>query len=219
MYLSNAEKETLFLTGYGDVPPWAVRQGLEQALARGTYVPGEEALRLRLAEQLDLEERLATAGGKTTEQQAKETQDDAFAEGFQQGLVEGVEASQEAAAIADFLAFPGGHEGSPDDDDKRMRLVALLHKKPSEEPPADGWRSPLEIVTEGAQEPEQGPPGEEDAAPAAPEQQIEDRDFSGFTKAQLVTFAWDQFGVELKRTDSRDQLIIQVQRLVDEANG
>ncbi len=285
MYLSNAEKEALFLTGYGDVPPWAVQQGLEQALARGTYVPGEEALRLRLAEQLDLEERLATAGGKTTEQQAEELQESAdvgisdlafaaaynemasyVAEGFQQGLAEGIEASQEAAATEE--ATTEGQE------------VA-------EEPPTAPWRSPLEIVTDGAEEPEQGPSGGEDAAPAAvaaelaalphlcsactkefPEcdssnivwgvdidslaegadadkvvvcdgyepaieeaatwgqnaapateaQRIEDRDFSSFTKTQWVSFAWDQFGVELKLTDSKDELIAQVQQLVDEAN-
>jgi hypothetical protein len=319
VYLSNAEKEALFLTGYGDVPPCAVQQGLVQALARGTYVPGEEALRLRLAEQLDLEERLAA-----------QAEDDAFAEGLQQDLVEGVEASQEAAAIegagaftaeqiADYLAFPGGYEGHPDDHE-RMQLLRQLHNaKPTtegqeaaEEPPTAPWRSPLEIVTEGAEEAEQeapgeedahipfssftkaqlleflsgevevefdesdskeqlrsraqelvdkeggpaaflrkrvaitdeagvpipwsevdkaggpaafrrervdaGAPGEEDAAPAAVAQRIEDRDFSSFTKAQLLTFAADHFGVQLKLADSKDELIAQVQRLVDEAN-
>ena len=203
MYLSNAEKEALFLTGYGDVPPWAVQQGLEQALARGTYIPGEEALRLRLTDALDLEERL-------TAQQAEELRESgdvaigdlAFVaaynnERFRQGLVESFEASQEAAAT----------EGA-----------ATEGQEAAEDAPADGWRSPLEIVTEGALEQELGHPDEEAAAPAATEQQIEDRDFSGFTKAQLVSFAADHFGVELKRTDSKDELIAQVQRLVDEAN-
>jgi hypothetical protein len=59
VYLSNAEKEALQLTGYGDTPPWAVKQGLEQALGKGTYIPGEESLRIRLADAMDLEERLA----------------------------------------------------------------------------------------------------------------------------------------------------------------
>ncbi|GDX76252.1 hypothetical protein LBMAG41_13280 [Cyanobium sp.] len=295
MYLSNAEKEALFLTGYGDVPPWAVQQGLNQALARGTYVPGEEALRLRLRDALDLDGRLAA-----------QVEDDAFAEGFQQGLVEGIEAAQKVAAIeeagltaeqiADYLAFPGAYEGHPDDHE-RMQLLRQLHdakpttegQEASEEPPADQWRSPLEIVTEGAEEPEQEPPGEEavaptagaaelaalphlcsncimeppeecesfnivwgvdidssaegadadkvvacdghdpafeeaategqEAAPAAVAQQIEDRDFSSFTKAQLLTFAADHFGVQLKLADSKDELIAQVQRLVDEANN
>ena len=200
MYLSNAEKEALFLTGYGDVPPWAVQQGLEQALARGAYVPGEDAMRIRLADALDLEERLATAGGKTTEQQAEEAQraeDEAFANGFQQGLVEGIEASQEAAAT----------EGATTEG-----------QEAAEEPPTAPWRSPLEIVTEGAEEPEQEPPGGEDAAPAAVTQRIEDRDFSSFTKAQLLTFAADHFGVQLKLADSKDELIAQVQQLVNEAN-
>lgn len=151
MYLSNAEKEALWLTGYGDVPPWAVQQGLEQALARGSYVPGEEALRLRLVDALDLEERLAT--------------------------------------------------------------------QRAEEAPTDQWRSPLEIVQEGAEEAEQEVTGEEEAMPAAVDQQIEDRDFSSFSKTQLVTFAADQFGVKLNRWVSRDELIAQVQNLVDEGNG
>ena len=209
MYLSNAEKEALFLTGYGDVPPWAVQQGLEQALARGTYVPGEEALRLRLEEQLDLEERLAEQRGEEALRSRLAEQDQEFASNLQQGLLEGVEASQEAAATEGAGAF----------------TAEQINAKPTtegqeapEEPAADGWRSPLEIVTEGAEETEQEAPGEEDAAPPAVAQQIEDRDFSGFTKAQLVNFAWDQFGVELKRTDSKDELIAQVQQLVDEAN-
>ena len=225
VYLSNLEKESLFLTGFNDVPPWVVQQGLEQALGRGSYVPGEEALRMRLADALDLEERLAA-----------QVEDEAFANGFQQGLVEGIEASQEAAAIegagaftaeqiADYLAFPAGYEGHPDDHE-RMQLLRQLHNaKPTtegqeapEEPPTAPWRSPLEIVTDGAEEPEQGPSGGEDAAPAAVAQQIEDRDFSSCTKAQLLTFAADHFGVQLKLADSKDELIAQVQRLVDEAN-
>jgi len=256
VYLSNAEKEALFLTGYGDVPPWVVQQGLEQALARGTYVPGEEALRLRLRDALDLDGRLAA-----------QVEDDAFAEGFQQGLVEGIEAAQEAAASEE---------------------AATTAQEAAEEPAASEWRSPLEIVTEGAEEPEQEPPGEGDAAlaavaaelaalphlcsactkeypecdssnivwgvdidssaegadadkvvacdghdpafeeaategqeaaPPAVAPQIEGRDFSSFSKTRLVAFAWDQFGVELKRTNSKDELIAQVQQLVDEANG
>jgi len=276
VYLSNAEKEALFLTGYGDVPPWVVQQGLEQALARGTYVPGEEALRLRLANALDLEERLAG-------QLAEEAEGDEFASNLQQGLLEGIEAFQEgeeattaeqmtdymalatdgqmlepsdliggwtdcrpttegqgapeepaasegagaftAEQIADYLAFSGGYEGHPDDHE-RMQLLRQLHNaKPTvegqeaaEDTSVDGWRSPLEIVTEGAEEPEQEPPGEEAAEPAPADPQIEDRDFSSFTKAQLVSFAWDQLGVELKRTDSKDELIAQVQQLVDEAS-
>ena len=213
MYLSNAEKEALWLTGYGDVPPWAVQQGLEQALARGAYIPGEEALRLRLADALDLEERLATAGGKTTEQQAEEA-----------AAIEGAGAFT-AEQIADYLAFPGGHEGHPDDHE-RMQLLRQLHNaKPTtegqeaaKEPPADQWRSPLEIVTEGPEEAEQDAPGEEDAAPAAVAQQIEDRDFSSFTKAQLLAFAADHFGVSLRLTAPKDELIATVQGLVDEAS-
>ena len=190
MYLSNTEKEALQLTGFGDVPPWAVQQGLEQALAKGTYIPGEEALRSHLADALDLERRLA-------EQQAEELRESgdvaigdlAFVaaynnERFRQGLVESIEASQEA----------------------------------SEEPPADGWRSPLEIVQEGALEQELGQPDEEDAAPAAVAQRIEDRDFSSFTKTQLVNFAQDYFGVTLDRRVPRDELVVTVQGLVDEAN-
>jgi len=171
VYLSNAEKEALWLTGYGDVPPWAVQQGIEQALERGTYIPGEEALLLRLADALDLEERLAA-------QQAEEPQQEAVA------TEEPTTAGQEAA----------------------------------EEPPTDQWRSPLEIVQEGAEEPQQEATDEDDAAPAAEAQRIEDRDFSSFTKTQLVNFAADQFGVEIKRTVSRDELIATVQGLVDEAN-
>lgn len=169
MYLSNAEKEALWLTGYGDVPPWAAQQGLEQALARGSYVPGEEALRLRLVDALDLEERLAT-------QRAEEAQ----------------EIEDEPTTVGQDAA---------------------------EEAPAGQWRSPLEIVQEGAEEAEQEAIGEEDAMPAAVDQQIEDRDFSSFTKAQLVTFAADQFGEDLKRSSPRDELIAQVQSLVDEGNG
>lgn len=220
MYLSNAEKEALFLTGYGDVPPWIVQQGLEQALARGTYVPGEEALRLRLTAALDLEERLTA---QLTEE-AEEVESNEFANNLQQGLLEGAEAFT-AEQIADYLAFPGGYEGHPDDHE-RMQLLHQLHNaKPTtegqeapEEAAASEWRSPLEIVTEGAEEPEQEPPGEEDVAPTAVAQQIEDRDFSSFTKAQLLTFAADHFGVQLKLADSKDELITQVQRLVDEAN-
>lgn len=163
MYLSNAEKEALWLTGYGDVPPWAVAQGLEQAQARGSYVPGEESLRLRLADALDLEERLAT-------QRAEEE-------------LGSTAAAQEAAQDA----------------------------------PADQWRSPLQIVQEGALDEELERSGEDAIEAPAAEQKVQDRDFSGFTKAELVTFAEDAFGVELKRTESRDRLIVQVQGLVDEA--
>jgi hypothetical protein len=263
--LSNAEKEALQLTGYGDVPPWAVQQGLEQAQAKGTYIPGEEVLRLRLAEQLDLNERLAA-------QQAEESQDaddEEFASNLQQGLLEGIEAFQEG------------------EDATATEEATTEDQEAAEEPPADQWRSPLEIVTEGAEEAEQGVPGEadvapdvvaaelaalphlcstcikefpecgssnivwgvdidssaegadadkvvacdghepaieeaategQDAAPPAVAQQIEDRDFSSFTKAQLLTFAADHFGVEPKRACSKDELILQVQRLVDEAN-
>lgn len=183
MYLSNAEKEALWLTGYGDCPPWAVQEGLEQALARGSYVPGEESLRLRLADALGLEERLAA---QRTEEVEGET------------------------------ALAGGE---PAVDWEIEDAVATTEvQEAAEEPLADQWRSPLEIVTEGAEEPEQEPPGEGDAAPAAVAQRIEDGDFSSFTKAQLLAFA-ATFGVQLKRTDPRDELIVQVQRLVDEANG
>ena len=245
MYLSNAEKEALQLTGYGDVPPWAVVQGLEQALAKGTYIPGEEALRLRLSDALDLEERLAT-------QQAEELQESgdvaigdlAFAaaynemasyvaEGFQQGLAKGIEASQEAAAGLSYTCDPAGDIGPHVEDlatDGQMLEPSDLYggetdsrpatadQEAAEEPPADQWRSPLEIVQEGAEEAEQEATGEEDAAPAAVAQRIEDRDFSSFTKTQLVNFAQDYFGVELKRTVPRDELIATVQGLVDEAN-
>jgi hypothetical protein len=172
VYLSNAEKEALQLTGYGDVPPWAVKQGLEQALTKGTYIPGEEALRLRLADALDLEERLA--GDLPMEREAEEAA----------ATEEATTAGQEAA----------------------------------EEPPADQWRSPLEIVQEGGEEAEQEAPGEEDAAPAAVAQRIEDRDFSSYTKAQLIDFAFIWFKVKLKPSDPRDELIATVQGLVDEAN-
>ena len=208
MYLSNAEREALQLTGYGDVPPWAVVQGLEQALGKGTYIPGEEALRLRLADALDLEERLAAQAEEEQESADVAIGDLAFAaaynemasyvaEGFQQGLVEGIEASQEAAATEETTT-----EG----------------QEAAKEPPSDQWRSPLEIVTEGAEEAEQEATGEEDAAPAAVAQRIEDRDFSSLTKTQLVNFAQDYFGVALKRTVPRDELIATVQGLVDEAN-
>ena len=157
MYLSNAEKEALFLTGYGDVPPWAVQQGLEQALARGAYVPGEEALRIRLADALDLEERLATAGGKTTEQQAEELQESADVDIIDLAM---------AAAYNEMASYV-----------------------------AEGFQQGLLEGREGEHHP-----------------------FSSFTKAQLLTFAADHFGVQLKLADSKDELIAQVQRLVDEAN-
>lgn len=209
--MSNAEKEALQLTGYGDVPPWAVEQGLEQALGKGTYVPGEEALRLRLADALDLEERLATAA-----------EDEAFVEGFQQGLVEGIEASQEAAATVDSDAAVEEHLAA---EWPSLTLEAAATEEATtegqevaEEAPAGQWRSPLKIVTEGAEEAEQDAPGKGDAAPAAEAQRIEDRDFSSFTKTQLLAFAADHFGVKPKRACSKDELVLQVQRLVDEAN-
>lgn len=197
MYLSNLEKQSLFLTGFDDVPPWVVQEALERVTARGSYVPGEEALRLRLAEQLDLEGRLATAGRKTTEQQAKEAQatDDAAVE--EHLTAEWASLTLDAAATEE---------------------VTTEGQEAAEEPPAGQWRSPLEIVQEGAEEAPQEPPGEEGVAPVAVDRQIEDRDFSSFTKTQLVSFAADQFGVELKRTVSRDELIATVQGLVDEAN-
>lgn len=173
MYLSNAEKEALQLTGYGDTPLWAVKQGLEQALGKGTYIPGEESLRIRLADALDLEERLAA-------QQAEETQEQ--------------EPSQDAEE------------------------VTMEDQEVTEEPPADQYRSPLEIVTEGAEEAEQKVAGEEVAAPAAEAQRIKDCDFSSFTKTELETFAVDMFGVNLDRRKSREHMIARVQELVDEAN-
>jgi hypothetical protein len=202
VYLSNAEKEALFLTGYGDVPPWAVQQGLEQALARGAYVLGEEALRLRLEEQLDLEERLATAGGKSTEQQAEESQeadDEEFASNLQQGLLEGIQA-------------PHGNA-----EDAAVQEATSDSREAPGAPSGEGWRSPLEIVQEGALEQELGRADEEAAVPPPAEALLSDHDFSSFTKTQLVNFAQDHFGLELKRTVSRDELIIQVQKLVDEA--
>ncbi len=173
MYLSNGEKEALWLTGYSDALPRVVEQALEQALARGTYIPGEEALRLRLADALDLEERLADA--VLMEREAEE-----------------VAATEEATT-----------EG----------------QEAAKEPPADQWRSPLEIVTEGPEEAEQDAPGEEDAAPAAVHPEVEDQDFSTFTKLELVDYAFDMFGVKLKQSESKDRLIAHVQGLVDEANG
>ena len=238
MYLSNAEKEALQLTGYGDAPPWAVEQALEQALGKGTYIPGEEALRLRLADALDLEERLALQQAEELQESGDVAIDDlAFAaaynemashvaEGFQQGLVEGIEAHQEAAASKkeaeqerfeeDLLdAISAGDEPAVDWE---IDEATTEGQEAAQEPPADQWRSPLEIVTEGAEEAEQEATGEEDAATAAVAQRIEDRDFSSFTKTQLVNFAQDYFGVELKRTVPRDELIATVQGLVDEAN-
>jgi hypothetical protein len=174
--LSNAEKEALWLTGYGDAPPWAVREGLEQALARGSYVPGEESLRMRLADALDLEERLAAQRADLPmEREAEE-----------------VAATEEATT-----------EG----------------QEAAKEPPADQWRSPLEIVTEGAEEPAQEAPGKEDAAPAAEVLRIEDQDLSTFSKLELVDYAFEMFGVKLKQSESKDRLIAHVQGLLDEANG
>jgi hypothetical protein len=186
--LSNAEKEALWLTGHGDALPRVVEQALEQALARGTYIPGEEALRLRLADALDLGERLAAA--VLMEREAEE-----------------VAATEEATT-----------EG----------------QEAAKEPPADEWRSPLEIVTEGPEEAE----GEsalagdepvadgvwvatdgEDAAPSAVHPEVEDQDFSTFSKLELVNYAFDMFGVKLKQSESKDRLIAHVQGLVDEANG
>lgn len=169
MYLSNAEKEALQLTGYGDVPPWGVEQGLEQALLKGTYIPGEESLRLRLADALDLEKRLAAQQAEETPEQ-EQSQDQEVAE--------------------------------EDEEDQEA----------TEEPPADLYRSPLEIVTEGVEE------AELDATPAAEAQQVKDRDFSSFTKTELVTFAADMFGIDLDRRESRDRMIARVQGLVDEAS-
>ena len=173
MYLSNAEKEALQLTGYGDAPPWAVEQGLEQALGKGTYIPGEESLRIRLADALDLEERLAA-------QQAEETQEQ--------------EPSQDAEE------------------------VTMEDQEVTEKPPADQYRSPLEIVMEGGEEAEQEVASKEEAAPAAEAQRIKDCDFSSFTKTQLETFAADMFGVDLDRRESKDRMIARVQELVDEAS-
>ncbi len=243
MYLSNAEKEALWLTGYGDALPRVVEQALEQALVRGTYIPGEESLRLRLADALDLEERLAAA--VPMEREAEEV-----------AAIEGAGVFT-AEQIADSLAFPGGHEGHPGDRE-RMQLLRQLHnakpttegqeaaKEPpaeqattegqeaAKEPPADQWRSPLEIVTEGPEETE----GEsalagdepvvdgvwvatdgEDAAPSAVHPEVEDQDFSSFSKLELVDYAFDMFGVKLKQSESKDRLIAHVQGLVDEANG
>lgn len=165
MYLSNAEKEALQLTGYGDVPPWGVEQGLEQALLKGTYIPGEESLRLRLADALDLEKRLAA-------QQAEETPEQ--------------EQSQ----------------------DQEVALEDEEDQEATEEPPADQYRSPLEIVTEGV----------EKAELDAETQRIKDCDFSSFTKTELETFAADMFGIDLDRRESRDRMIARVQGLVDEAS-
>jgi hypothetical protein len=229
VYLSNAEKEALFLTGYGDVPPWAVQQGLEQALARGAYVPGEEALRLRLADALDLEERLATDLLMEREAEEAAATEGATTEGQEAAAIEGAGAFT-AEQIADYLAFPGGHEGHPDDHE-RMQLLRQLHNaKPTtedqeaaEEPPADQWRSPLEIVTEGADEPVVDgvwvATDGEDAAPSAVHLEVEDQDFSTFSKLELVHYAFDMFGKRLKQSESKDRLIAHVQGLVDEANG
>ena len=259
MYLSNAEKEALWLTGYGDVLPRVVEQALEQALANGTYIPGEEALRLRLADALDLEERLAAA--LLMEREAEEV---AFAEGLQQGLVEGIEQERFEEDLVD--AFVAGDEPAVDWE---IEEATTEGQEAAKEPPADQWRSPLEIVTEGAEEavallphlcstctkvfpecdaqdifwsvdidssaegadadkvvacdgyelkPPLEIPGEEDAAPAAVAQRIEDQDFSSFTKAQLLAFAADHFGVSLRLTALKDELIATVQGLVDEAN-
>lgn len=276
MYLSNAEKEALQLTGWGDVPPWAVEQGLEQGLQQGTYVPGEESLRLRLADALDLEGRLAAAGMETREQQAMEAQQaEELAEylakeeaellriaGFLNGselaqvvttdtkadrVYMGVpqwDASEKAArhlmAISSSLAqlsenvtngktrldllnrgFPGmlelmlsGH-GLP----ATTEVAVTEGQEAAEEPPADQWRSPLEIVTEGDTEAEQGAADEEEVLPpAAVGELIEDRDFSRFTKPELIRFAFARFGEKLKLADSKDFLIAAVQELVDEAN-
>jgi hypothetical protein len=256
VYLSNAEKEALFLTGYGDVPPWAAQQGLEQALARGTYVPGEEALRIRLADALDLEERLALQRAEELQESADVGISDlAFAaaynemasyvaEGFQQGLAEGIEASQEAAEEPPTAPWRSPleivTEGATEAEQEAAvaaELAALPHLCSActkEFPDCDGtnivWGVDIDSSAEGADadkvvscmehepKPEQEPPGEGDAAPAAVAQRIEDRDFSSFTKAQLLTFAADHFGVQLKLADSKDELIAQVQRLVDEAN-
>jgi hypothetical protein len=65
-------------------------------------------------------------------------------------------------------------------------------------------------VTEGAEEAEQE---------ATRKEVIEDRDFSSFTKAELVAFAFDQFGAKLDRQASKDRLVQRVQELVDQANG
>lgn len=253
MYLSNVEKEALQLTGFGDVPPWAVKQGLEQALAKATYIPGEEALRLRLADALDLEERLAEQ--QASEQELQESGDVAIGdlafaaaynemashvvEGFKQGLVAGIEAHQEvagpspASAGLSYTCDPAGDIWPHVEDlatDGQMLEPSGLYggetdshpttagQEAAEEPPTGQWRSPLEIVTEGAEEAPQEAPGEQDAAPAAAAQRIEDRDFSSFTKAQLLAFAQDHFGVRLSRQDSKDDLIATVQGFVDMAN-
>ena len=196
VYLSNAEKEALWLTGYGDAPPWAVQQGLEQALARGSYVPGEEALRLRLADALDLEDRLAA---QLAEELADEAEGDEFASNLQQGLLEGIQA-------------PDGNA-----EDAAVQEVTSDGQEAPGAPSGDEWRSPLEIVQEGALEQELGHPDEEAAVPAPAEVFLSDHDFSSFTKTQLVTFAQEMFGVDLDRRESRDHLIAKVQKLVDEA--
>jgi hypothetical protein len=224
MYLSNAEKEALLLTGWGDVPPHVVEQGLEQALVHGSYIPGEESLRLRLADALDLEERLAA-------QQAEETQEQEPSQDAEEATTEGQEVTEEppadqyrspmeivterpeeAVGLLPHLCstctkvFP---ECDAQDIVRNIDIDSWAEGDDADKVVAcDGYelKPPLEI------------PDEEEAAPAAEAQQIEDCDFSSFTKTQLEAFAADMFGVDLDRRKSRDHMIARVQELLNNGN-
>lgn len=205
VYLSNTWKEALSLVGSGDLAPFKVRQALEDALRRGVYVPGEEALRMRLADAAGLEERLMavlldeleTGLDPRVDPVGDEPTVDPDAAVNEHLAASWPELTLEAAATEE--ATTEGQEAA-------------------EEASADRWRSPLEIVTEGAEEAPQEAAGEEDAAPAAVAGRIEDQDFSSFSKPKLCNFAREHFGVSLRLSALKDELIARVQELVDEAN-
>ncbi len=176
MYLSNTEREALFLTGYTDPEPWMVAQAIEQAKQRGTYVPGEEALLLRLAEAEEYEARMQAARDAAVQAEpVQEPQEEASIEAPDESPAE----STEAAAVA---------EESADPVEPAVLSLASLD-------------CPLPFD-----------PGPELAdVPEAPN----DEDFTSYTKAELINYAFDMFGKTLDPAKRKDSLIAEVLALVD----
>lgn len=181
MYLSNTEREALFLTGYTDPEPWMVAQAIEQAKQRGTYIAGEEALLLRLAEAEEYEARIQAArdeAAQTEPAQAEpveEPQEEAPSEAPDESPAESTEAAAAGEESADPVA------------PAVLSLASLDCPLPFD-------------------------PGPELAdAPEAPN----DEDFTSYTKAELIDYAFDMFGRTLDPAKRKDSLIAEVQALVD----
>jgi hypothetical protein len=175
VYLSNTEREALFLTGCTDPEPWMVAQAIEQAKQRGTYIQGEESLLLRLAEAEEYEARMQAARDEAAQAEpvqaepAEEPQEEAPSEAPDESPAE----SAEAAAVA---------EESVDPVAPAVLSLASLD-------------CPLPFD-----------PGPEPAA---------DQDFTSYTKAELIDYAFDMFGKTLDPAKRKDSLIAEVQALVD----